>query len=131
MPIQIAVRESYIHVQWSGIVDASDLKRLFKELPAVAARCAFIPNILHTAEPAAVLELGAIEAFNYTRKRIATPIPVPTKAAFVANTPAGVAVARNFINFNRNPNLTLQSFVTEKTAIEWLSIPDQRGPAHY
>jgi hypothetical protein len=129
MPIHLAVRANYIHVHWSGIIDASDLKRLFKELPAVAAGCAFIPHILHTADPAAVLELGAIEAFNYTRKRIATPIPVRTKAAFVATTPAGVAVARNFINFNRNPNLTLQSFVTEKAAVEWLSIPYDHAAA--
>jgi len=129
MPIHIAVRANYIHVHWSGTIAAPDLKQLFKELPAVAAGCAFTPNILHTADPAAALNLGAIEAFNYTRKRIATQIPVRTKAAFVANTSAGVAVARNFINFNRNPNLTLQSFVTEKTAVEWLSIPDDHAAA--
>lgn len=120
MPIQIAVRANYIHVHWSGMIAAPDLKHLFKELPAVAAGCAFTPHILHTADPAAVLELGSIEAFNYTRKRIATPIPIPTKAAFVTNTPAGVAIARNFTNFNRNPNLTLQSFVSEQEAVEWL-----------
>jgi hypothetical protein len=94
--------------------------QLFKELPTVAAGCGFIPNILHTADPAAVLDLGANEAFSYTRKRIATPIPVPTKAAFLANTPVGVAIARNFENFSRNPNLLLRSFVSEDDALAWL-----------
>lgn len=120
MPIEIALCANYIHVHWSGAIAAPDLKHLFKELPAVAAGCGFIPHILHTTDPAAVLDLGSIEAFNYTRKRIATPIPIRTKAAFVANTPAGVAIARNFTNFNRNPNLTLQSFVSEQEAVEWL-----------
>lgn len=120
MPIQIETQANHIHVHWSGAITPPDLAHLFRELPAVANSCGFVPHILHTADPLAELKLGSLEAFNYTRKRIGTPIPSPVKAAFVANTPAGVAIARNFANFNRNPSLTLKSFVSEKDALEWL-----------
>ena len=120
MPIQIETRANHLHVHWSGNVTQSDLADLLRQLPLVAARCGFVPHILHTFAPAADLKLESIEVFNYTRERIRTPIPAPVRAAFVAHTPAGVAIARNFENFNRNPNLTLRSFVSENDALAWL-----------
>lgn len=128
MPIEIQTRADHLHAHWSGMITAKDLGQLFGELPAVAARCGFVPHVLHTVDPTAELQLDTLEAFNYSKRRIATPIPVPVKAAFVAHTPAAVAIARNFANFNRNPNLTLQSFLTEQAALAWLVGPAAVGP---
>ncbi len=123
MPIAIETRADHIHVHWSGSITPPDLGQLFGELPVVAARCGFVPHVLHTIDPAAELKIDTLEAFNYSKRRIVTPIPVPVKAAFVAHTPAAVAIARTFANFNRNPNLTLQSFLTDQAALAWLVGP--------
>ena len=129
MPIQIEIRANHLHAHWSGTITAKDLGQLFGELPAVAARCGFVPHVLHTADPAAELKLDSLEAFNYSKRRISTPIPVPVKAAFVAHSPAAVAIARNFANFNRNPHLTLQTLPNETDALAWLVGPTTSAPA--
>lgn len=128
MPIQIETRANHLHVHWSGTITPPDLGQLFGELPAVAARCGFTPHVLHTVAPTAELKLDTLEAFNYSKRRIGTPIPVPVKAAFVAHTPAGVGLSRTFDSFNRNPNLTLKSFLTERDALEWLVGPAMAPP---
>ncbi len=131
MPITIESRANHLHVHWSGKIVAEDLGRLFGELPAAAARCAFRPHILHTVDPQAELGLDSLEAFTYSKRRIVTPIPAPVRAAFVAHSPAAVAIARNFENFNRNPHLTLKSFLNEADALAWILDPPppaQRGP---
>lgn len=124
MPIRINSLDTHLHVHWEGELTTQDLGTLFGELPSIAARSDAGRRILHTIDPTAELRLGPLEAFNYSRRLIGTQIPVHTKAAFVAHTPAGVAIARNFANFNRNPGLSLRSFVTEKDALEWLAAPD-------
>lgn len=135
MPIQIEICADHLHVRWSGIITAADLAQLFGELPAAVKRCRFTPHVLHTMEEEADLRIDTIEAFNYSKRRIPTAIPEPVRGAFVAHTPASVAIARNFANFNRSPNLTLRSFVSEKAALAWLrdpghpGTPDRTGPA--
>lgn len=134
MPIAIEKRTDHLHVYWSGEIVAQDLGQLFGELPAVAARCPFPPHILHTVDPQAELRLDSLEAFTYSKRRIATPIPTPVRAAFVAHSPAAVAIARNFENFNRNPHLTLKSFLTEADALAWIletPPPAPRGPERH
>lgn len=120
MPIQIETRADHLHVHWSGAIVAADLGRLFGELPTVAARCAFTPHVLHTVEASAELKADPLEAFTYSKRRIVTPIPDRVRAAFVAHAPAAVAIARNFENFNRNPHLTIKSFLHETEALNWL-----------
>ena len=123
MPIRINSLDTHLHVHWEGVLTAEDLGTLLGELPAMAARSQSGRRILHTVDPAAELKLGQLEAFNYSRRLIGRQIPEHTKAAFVAHSPAGVAIARNFANFNRNPGLVLKSFVTERDALEWLADP--------
>ena len=120
MPITLAPRADHLHVHWSGRITPPDLARLFHELPALAANCGFRPHVLHTSDPAAELQLDTIEAWNYSMQRTRTPIPVQVRAAFVAHTPAGVALARTFENLNRNPHLTMRSFPDESRALAWL-----------
>jgi hypothetical protein len=128
MPIQIEVRANHLRVRWSGTIVPPDLAQLFGELPAVAARCGFTPHVLHTVDPGTALNLETLEAFNYSKRRTCTPIPVPVRGAFVAHTPAAIALARTFGDLNRNPNLTLKSFLTEVDAVAWLVGRDDAEP---
>lgn len=129
MPIQIETCSDHLHVHWSGTITAADLAQLFVGLPAAGLRCTFTPHVLHTIDPAAELQIDTIEAFNYSKRRIPPPLPFLVKVAFVAHTPAAVAIARNFANFNRNPSLVLRSFVAPQAALAWLREATPAGPS--
>lgn len=123
MPICIETRLNHLHVHWSGVITPSDLAQLLGELPERAARCGFTPHVLHTIDDAAELGLETLEAFNGSKRCTHTPIPVPNNAAFVAHSPAAVAIARPSYGFNKNPNLAMKSFPNEEAALSWLGLP--------
>ncbi len=124
MPIKFEVRARHLHAHWSGTITASDLTSMFKELPAVAAACKFVPHVLHTMDPKTELQLGTMDACEYSLRRARTPIPTRVKAAFVANTPVAVAIASSFRGLNGNPNLTMETFPSEAEALIWLGVGD-------
>ncbi len=127
MPIKFEVRDRHLHAHWSGTITANDLAAMFKELPAVAAGCKFVPHILHTMDPKTELQLGTLDACEYSVRRARTPIPTRVKAAFVANTPVAVAIASSFRGLNGNPNLTMQAFPSEAEALSWLGVGEAPG----
>jgi hypothetical protein len=120
MPFTATVEDKIIHIAWEGVVSQDDLQHVDREIPRLATELRFAPNVLHTFD--AVTERGfePMAVYAVSQQRRQRKIPVPVKSALVVRTPEARRVAEVFMALNRTPNLTLETFDSEKRARAWL-----------
>jgi hypothetical protein len=120
MPYTYTVEDRIVHIAWDGTISRQDLQSVDQEMPRLAVRLGFGPNVLHTFAEATGHNYELITAYmvSLIRKRIA--IPHPVKSALVATTPETKRMAELFRELDATPNLTIEVFASEAAAREWL-----------
>ncbi len=121
MPYTVAIEDRIVHIAWVGTVSQKDLEQVDQEIPRIAAELRFAPHVLHTF--AAVMErtFEPLDVFALSQRRSTRKIPVPVKSALVVKSAEARRVAEVFMALNRSPNLTMESFTSEKAARAWLA----------
>ncbi|MFT3829050.1 MAG: hypothetical protein QM691_05010 [Opitutaceae bacterium] len=110
-----------VHVRWRGTLAGGDLEAFGKEMPLLGRRLGFAPDVLHTFDETVASGFEPISAYHYSLQLKQVKIPNPIRAAVVASTKQGEAMATVFQTLNRTPNLELRIFATEDAALRWLA----------
>ena len=120
MPATHEVKDRIVHFSWSGTVTAEDLRSLVKTLQALGASLGFAPDVLHTFDEMDGAAFEPWSGFEHSLRQERVRLHNAAKSALVAKTPKVQAVARMMQTLNRNPNLAMEIFPSEETALAWL-----------
>lgn len=121
MPYTATVEDRIVHIAWEGTVTQQDLEAVDREIPRLAAELRFAPHVLHTFAPAMTRAFEPMDVFAVAQRRSTRKIPVPVKSALVVKGAEARRVAEVFLALNRSPNLTMETFTSEKAARAWLA----------
>ena len=120
MPYVLTKKESYVHLDWFGTITTNDLKSIGKDLTKVMAERGFAPHVLHTFDQIDGMDFGPWAMFMHSLLREDTLLPNKSKSAQVAKSEKARSVCKMFRDLNRNPDIEMQLFGDEPSAIAWL-----------
>ena len=120
MPATHEVKDRIVHFSWTGSVTGEDLKSLGQTLQTLGASLGFAPDVLHTFDQMNGAPFEPWSGFEHSLRQERVRLRNATKSALVAKTPEVLAVARMMQTLNRNPNLAMEIFPSEETALAWL-----------
>lgn len=120
MPYQINEKETYLHIDWNGVLTLDDLERIRSDIRGHMMGNHSLLGTLHTFDKVTDCAFQPIAAYDHALKLKATHIPKKSKSASVAPSKVSYGYAKLFQELNRNPNLEMQIFRTEKQALAWL-----------
>ncbi|HOF08455.1 MAG TPA: STAS/SEC14 domain-containing protein [Opitutaceae bacterium] len=126
MPYTHTIEGRIIHIAWSGRITKDDLAKLGRELPQIAGKLHFAPNVLHTYDDSIELGFELTKIHHYSTVAKQVPPPVPIRSAMVNATMQGEYVATLFKMLNRVENIEMRVFCDEASARLWL---DEHQPA--
>lgn len=137
MPYERVIDAAFVHYRWRGEFTKSDLLAIGRELPELAQRLGYAPNVLHTFPKGLAGKIEPWTVFEHSIRRRNTVLQNPAKVAWVAREPQLLAVGRMLQELNRNPNIAIEIFAGEAAARRWLSggalggssVPKDQGPA--
>lgn len=121
MPYSYTIDDRIVHVSWSGVIAKDDLKSFGEDMPRVGRELGFAPDVIHTFDGVAGHSFQPIAAYLYSLLQKRVQIPNPIRAAIVASTPEGKAMAKVFTTLNRSRNLEMGVFADEASARRWLA----------
>ncbi len=121
MPYSYTIEERIVHVSWHGVVDREDLASFGADMPRVGRALGYAPDVLHTFDGVTANNFQPIAAYLYSLLQKRVEIPNPIRAAIVATTPQGKAMAKVFKTLNRTHNLEMGMFGDEAAARRWLA----------
>ncbi len=121
MPYTYTSKGRIVHVSWYGVVTPEDLQALGADMPRVGRELGFAPDVLHTFAGVTGHSFQPIEVYKYTLRQKQVRIPNPIRAAMVATSPEGQALAKVFKALNRMRNLEMDVFADETAARRWLA----------
>ena len=121
MPYTHTIKDRIVHITWEGIVSKEDLQSIGKLMPRLSGELGFAPDVLHTFDAVTGYGFPPIAAYmlSLLRKRVAIPIPV--RSAVVVKTKEAKGLAAVFKALNRSPNLTMELFDNEESALRWIA----------
>jgi len=120
MPYTIGYKDGYIHIDWYGEFSAQDLAQLRQDMPKHALKFIWTRRVLHTFDRVTSCTLKPMEALDHSVKRKRFAIPLKARAASVAKTEDVYKFAKLMQELNRNPNLAMEIFPDEQSAVAWL-----------
>ncbi len=121
MPYSYTTEGRIVHVSWHGLVTKDDLVAFGVDMPRVGQELGFAPDVLHTFDAVTGHSFQPIAAYMYSLLQKRVRIPNPIRAAIVATTPEGAALAKVFTTLNRTRNLEMKVFANEAAARRWLA----------
>lgn len=120
MPYTLTPQPGYVRLDWSGVIKTGDLKTIGKDLTKVMTDTGRAPHVLHVFDQVEDVDFGPWAMFMHALRREDTKLPNKCKSAQVAKDDKARSVCKMFRELNRNPNIEMQLFDTEATAIAWL-----------
>ena len=123
MPYSYTNEGRIVHVSWLGLVTKEDLVALVEDMPRIGRELGLAPDVLHTFAAVTGHSFQPIAAYMYSLLQKRVEIPNPIRAAIVATTPEGEALAKVFKTLNRTHNLEMKVFGNEAAARRWLARP--------
>ena len=121
MPYSHTTEGRILHVSWHGMVTKDDLVAFGADMPRLGRELGFAPDVLHTFAAVTGHSFQPIAAYMYSLLQKRVQIPSPIRAAIVATTQEGEALATVFKTLNRTPNLEMKVFANEAAARLWLA----------
>ncbi len=121
MPYSYTNEGRIVHVSWLGLVTKEDLVALVEDMPRIGRELGLAPDVLHTFAAVTGHSFQPIAAYMYSLLQKRVEIPNPIRAAIVATTPEGEALAKVFKTLNRTHNLEMKVFGNEAAARRWLA----------
>ncbi len=120
MPYERTQSDRIVHYRWYGEITPDDLRTIGRELPDLASRLGYAPDVLHTFADSVTGHVDAWTMFEESIRRRNTRLRNPVKAAWVAGKGPVLTAARMFQELNRNPDMKIEIFRSEKAARKWL-----------
>ena len=121
MPYSYIIEGRTVRVDWQGLVTKDDLVAFGADMPRIGQQLGFAPDVLHTFEAVTGSNFQPIAAYLYSLLQKRVEIPNPIRAAIVAMTAEGEALAKVFTALNRTRNLEMKVFANETAARRWLA----------
>jgi hypothetical protein len=117
---------SFIRITLTGDVLAADLQGALREVEALEAQSAFVPDRLIDLSGATDLNVAFPDVYEIAQRRHHSRFPNPFRSAVVATTPLQIGFARMFQTLNDHPQIHIRIFDNSMTAAVWLSAPSKR-----
>ena len=121
MPYTYTIEGRIVHVAWHGTIAREDLESFGEAMPRVGRELGYAPDVIHTFEGTIGYSFQPIAAYMYSLLQRRAQIPNPIRAAIVATTQEGEALATVFKTLNRTRNLEMKVFSNEAAARLWLA----------
>ena len=120
MPYRITTESHFLRIALSGAVTLQDLRSALQELNALDAAAERTPSRLTDLRFISSSEIKAENIMAAAENRRTQRFRNPFRSAILAPDPARYGYARMFQALNTHPDITLQVFTDEATAIAWL-----------
>lgn len=120
MPYSYSINDGIVRVVWEGMVTKDDLSSFGQAMPQVGRSLGYAPDVLHTFDEVTDHAFQPIAAYSYSLTLKRVRIPNRVRAAIVARTGEGQALAQVFKTLNRTANLEMEVFADEAAALAWI-----------
>ncbi len=120
MPIAIEYNGEFIITKMTGVIALPDLLAYGKRFEALEASLPVAPHRLADLSGGAVGDLDFLEMNQYAATRRTAKLKNPVKSAIVAADAVQFGFARMFQTLNSNPDIQVEIFQNEETALAWL-----------
>lgn len=120
MPYRITTESHFLRIALSGAVTLQDLRSALQELNTLDAAAERTPSRLTDLRFISSSEIKAENIMAAAESRRMQRFRNPFRSAILAPDPARYGYARMFQALNTHPDITLQVFTDEATAIAWL-----------
>jgi hypothetical protein len=120
MSIKLEYNGEFIIARMTGSLTLADLLAHGRELEALETSLPVAPHRLADLSPALVVDLDFVEMNTFAAKRRAAKLKNPVKSAIVAADAVQFGFARMFQTLNSNPDIRVEIFQNEETALAWL-----------
>lgn len=121
MPYTYTIEGRIVHLAWHGVVSREDLGALGADMPRIGRQLGFAPDVIHTFQDVTGYSFQPLVAYTYSLLQKRVQIPNPIRAAIVATSKDGNALAKVFKTLNRTRNLEMEIFADEAAARAWLA----------
>ena len=125
MPFTYSANQRLLRFVWTGTLTRADLQELNAQMPelvrALTMQQGDVPQLLHDFSALQGCDFPPLAAYEHSVQRKRILIPHPIKSATIAKTSEVRAMARVVQALNRNPNLEMEIFDTEESALAWLN----------
>ncbi len=119
MPFKITEKDTYLQIDWFGIITSEDLAGIGQDIPRFMRKNHSLVNVLHAFDKVVGCSYTPIEAYAHSLKNKAMRIPIRSKSASISTNEETYKYAKLFQELNRNPNLEMEIFASEKEALDW------------
>ena len=120
MSVEIVVEADLIRFTLGGVVTEGDLVTLAATADDIERGRNPVPHRITDMTGVTELRIGYPNVKALADRRRSMEFPNPFKSAIVVRTPAQMGIARMFRTLNDNPQITIEVFRDEATALEWL-----------
>ncbi|ACB77340.1 hypothetical protein [Opitutus terrae] len=120
MPYQFTQTDEFVLIEWCGEMTDEDLVALGRQMPQIATKIGYAPNVLHTFDQVTGAQIKPWSIFEHSLRQKRLRLKNPIKCAWVVHTPEVRRMGQLAQELNRNPNLTLELFDTLAAAKTWL-----------
>jgi len=120
MPITTAYNGEFIITRMTGVIALPDLLIHGKKIDALESKLPVAPHRLADLSAGAVGDLDVVEMNTYAATRRAAKLKNPVKSAIIAADAVQFDFARMFQTLNTNPDIRIEIFQNEETALAWL-----------
>lgn len=123
MPYQLTQTEDFVHIEWCGEMTDDDLIALSRQMPQIATRLGYAPNVLHTFDQVTGAKIKPWSLFEHSLRQKRLRLRNPIKCGWVVRDATVRRMGMLAQELNRNPNLMVELFDTIAAAKAWLRAP--------
>ncbi len=121
MPHTIQLIDGVIHTHLTGTIRRRDLAELITRLEELEQSCDPSPNRICILGHDTIIDLDFLGMESIAARRRATTLKNPVWSALVARQPHQFGFLRMFQTLNTHPQIEIQVFSDEETALAWVT----------
>jgi hypothetical protein len=122
MPYTIKLQDNVIRIALTGRVTPMDIASLVAETKKFETNVAVVPHRITDMTDVEELAIHYKNVSAVAEARTKLRFPNPFKSAFIAVNQHQLGYARMFQSLNGNPQITIQIFPDEASAVKWIGV---------
>ena len=127
MAFNVQICDGLIELDFHGKVRIDDLQQALQAVEDLESRLGVTPDRITDMSGADTSELRSGDLVALAEKRRKAKLKNKIKSAIVAPSPEHYGLARMFMGFNQNPDISIMIFRDSASAYQWLGREAESG----